>query len=144
MIRKAIREDAKVILKIVEEELGYDATIELVEKQIDKFADNANHQILVYQSEEGHQVAGFIEFELYESVYVEGAFNVLNVAVASTFQGQGIGRALMQALEDYACSKNGKILRLNSGSHRHQAHHFYESLGYDGSKVQKRFIKYLT
>jgi len=56
-------------------------------------------------------------------------------------QGNGIGRALLAAVEGLARDGGGAFVRLNSRVERVQAHGFYEHLGYDCDKVQKRFIK---
>ena len=58
-------------------------------------------------------------------------------------QGQGIGKKLMSAIEDYALENNISYIRLNSNVRRIDAHKFYESIGYVCDKTQKRLIKKL-
>lgn len=59
-------------------------------------------------------------------------------------QGQGIGKQLMTFLEAWARDHAYPFIRLNSALHREDAHAFYQKLGYDGQKLQKRFIKELS
>ena len=78
---------------------------------------------------------------MYESLYSDIGLNILGLAVNSNFQGMGIGKKLMVFVEEYALNNNINFIRLNSGSHRLEAHKFYENIGYICNKTQKRFIK---
>ena len=78
---------------------------------------------------------------MYESFYSDLGFNILGLAVNPDFQGRGIGRKLMNKLEDYTVENNISFIRLNSAMKREEAHKFYEHIGYTCDKVQKRFIK---
>lgn len=55
----------------------------------------------------------------------------------------GIGKSLMAKVEEWAKSKNIKLIRLNSGGTRTQAHNFYRNIGFSDEKTQLRFIKSL-
>ena len=44
----------------------------------------------------------------------------------------------------HAKSKHSAFIRLNSASHRKEAHLFYERIGYEGNKTQKRFLKIMN
>jgi GNAT superfamily N-acetyltransferase len=55
---------------------------------------------------------------------------VENVVSHPEVRGQGYGRAVMLAIEDFARSRNCYKIQLQSGSPRLKAHAFYESLGY--------------
>ena len=78
---------------------------------------------------------------MYESFYSNLGLNILGLAVNPDFQSEGIGRKLMNKLEDYAVDNNISFIRLNSAMKREDAHNFYEHIGYTCDKVQKRFIK---
>lgn len=49
----------------------------------------------------------------------------------------------MAKVEEWAKSKNIKLIRLNSGDTRTQAHNFYRTIGFSDEKTQLRFIKSL-
>ena len=55
----------------------------------------------------------------------------------------GIGKSLMAKVEEWAKSKNIKLIRLNSGGTRTQAHNFYRNIDFSDEKTQLRFIKSL-
>lgn len=142
MIRKIEVKDAETIQKICKKSLGYDVKVDLVEKQIKKLLfDDSHHIIFVYEDEVTNEVLGFVHGEIYESIYSEIGINILGLAVNESHQGNGIGKILMDSIEDYAKLKNISYIRLNSAEHRVLAHKFYEKIGYNGDKIQKRFIK---
>ncbi|MDT3427407.1 phosphoglycolate phosphatase [Paenibacillus forsythiae] len=58
-----------------------------------------------------------------------------NVVVASGFRRQGVGRALMQAIEREARERNCTYIIFVSGGQRAEAHKFYEQLGYREENV---------
>ncbi|WP_373134186.1 GNAT family N-acetyltransferase [Enterococcus durans] len=142
MIRKVSIKDAKYLRDITAEELGYDVTLELMERQIKKLGvDEEKHFIIVYEKEEIGIPIGYVHAELYESIYSEPMFNVLGLAVTKRCQTSGVGRALMEALEEEAKRRKLVGIRLNSSEKRMNAHQFYENIGYISDKKQKRFLK---
>ena len=69
--------------------------------------------------------------------------NVLGLAVRKDAHRRGIGRALVQAAEQWAGEQGIAALRVNSGMARTNAHAFYRAMGFSSEKDQKRFIKTL-
>jgi GNAT superfamily N-acetyltransferase len=59
-----------------------------------------------------------------------------NLVVLESHQGKGIGKALLQKLEQIAVAENCLYLQFCSASHRKNAHTFYETMGYE-----KDFVK---
>jgi GNAT superfamily N-acetyltransferase len=62
-----------------------------------------------------------------------------NVVTDEKYHRQGLGRIVMQMAIDYAKKCNCYKVALLSGSHRTNAHKFYESLGFDGD-VKRGFV----
>ena len=142
MIRVINVLDAKDIQQLCRNELGYNVGINVVETQIEKLSiDNKHHIVAVYEDNRTKKVVGFVHAEMYESLYSDVGLNILGLAVSSNFQGKGIGKKLMVFVEEYALNNNINFIRLNSASHRSEAHKFYENIGYKCDKLQKRFIK---
>jgi GNAT superfamily N-acetyltransferase len=67
---------------------------------------------------------------------------VENVIVGGRFRRQGIGKALMEAIEAVAREKGCYLIQLVSSGHRKEAHQFYESMGY-GTDPVRGFRKFL-
>ena len=140
-IRKISIADAAAICEINSEGLGYKCELSLVQGKI----KNLNSQReAVFVAEADGQVVGNIHVERYDVLYFETMANVLGLSVKIEFQKIGIGRALLEAAENWALENGIKMMRLNSGINRTEAHKFYEHLGYVSEKDQKRFIKKLT
>lgn len=141
MIRKAEMKDYLDIarLSVV---LGYPISEAAVKKNLARILKDADHEFLVFEL--GERVAAFIEAEIYAPVYAEQVMlNVLGLVVDEKNQGQGIGAQLLNALEEKAKAREIKVIRLNSGVQRHEAHEFYEHQGYTSNHSQKRFLKFL-
>ncbi len=138
-IRECRIEDAERIQLINKTALGYDYNIDATKSRLKKLLKSDRDRI--YVAEIDSLVVGYIHGEAYEVIYAPSYINVMGLAVLEEYRRNGVGKALLQTLEGYAkfCGFGG--VRLNSGEQRTQAHKFYESLGYDGNKMQIRFIK---
>ena len=142
MIRTVQIKDAGQIRDLCHQALGYDSTLEKVTAQIDKFnQQDSGHFCFVYEEDQTGNILGYVEAEVYESIYSDLGLNVLGLAVFPSAQGRGIGRQLMERVEALARTHNYSFIRLSSASHRKDAHVFYEHIGYEGNKTQKRFLK---
>ena len=137
MIRKVKLSDAAAIQRLNAESLGYDFDREATEAQLKKLLENDQHLILV--AEEDGQVIGYAHAASYDCLYFPSLLNLLALAVTQDFQGQGHGRALMQALREEAKAAGYTGIRINSGISRSSAHEFYRSLGCSEKADQKRF-----
>jgi len=137
MIRKVKLEDAAAIQRLNAECLGYDFDREATEAQLKRLLENDQHLILV--AEEAGQVIGYAHAASYDCLYFPSLLNLLALAVTQDFQGQGHGRALMQALREEAKAAGYTGIRINSGISRSSAHEFYRSLGCSEKADQKRF-----
>ena len=137
MIRKIKLRDAAAIQRLNAECLGYDFGREATEAQLKRLLESDQHLILV--AEEGGQVTGYTHAASYDCLYFPSLLNLLALAVAQDFQGQGHGRALMQALREEAKAAGYTGIRINSGIARSSAHEFYRSLGCSEKADQKRF-----
>lgn len=141
MIRKAEMKDYLDIARL-SGVLGYPISEVAVKKNRARILKDADHEFLVFEL--GERVTAFIEAEIYAPVYAEQVMlNVLGLVVDEKNQGQGIGAQLLNALEEKAKAREIKVIRLNSGVQRHEAHQFYEHQGYTSNHSQKRFLKFL-
>ncbi|WFR76242.1 GNAT family N-acetyltransferase [Lactococcus lactis] len=141
MIRKAEMKDYLDIARL-SGVLGYPISEATVKKNLARILKDGDHEFLVFEL--GERVTAFIEAEIYAPVYAEQVMlNVLGLVVDEKNQGQGIGAQLLNALEEKAKAREIKVIRLNSGVQRHEAHQFYEHQGYTSNHSQKRFLKFL-
>ena len=130
MLRDLQENDVKAICEINQEALGYSFSPEETASQLARLSHDSHHFLL-----------GYVHAEVYESLYSKAGFNILALAVLPQAQGQGIGKSLLQGLDQEAKRRGYGFIRLNSADHRLGAHAFYEKVGYTCDKMQKRFIR---
>lgn len=143
MLRALKPTDTGSIYEINKEALGYDFSPEETASQLAKLSQDPHHFLLGYEDSTNHDLLGYVHAEVYESLYSNAGFNILALAVLPQSQGKGIGKALLEGLEQETEKRGYKFIRLNSAEHRIGAHAFYEQVGYTCDKLQKRFIKFI-
>lgn len=139
-IRIARTEDVMQIHEINRTSLGYDIPIELAKERIDYILKKDSYRIYVACINE--KVVGYIHGGDYDCTYSEPLKNILALAVDEQYQGCGIGKQLLLAIEQWAKEEGSIGVRLVSGFNRVDAHQFYLHCGYNLRKEQKNFIKY--
>ena len=143
MLRALKATDVASIHEINKDALGYDFSPEETASQLTKLSQDSHHFLLGFEEPSSHDLLGYVHAEVYESLYSKPGFNILALAVLPQTQGKGIGKTLLEGLEQEAKKRGYKFIRLNSADHRIGAHAFYEKVGYTCDKMQKRFIKLL-
>lgn len=139
-IRQVTIEDAVAVCEICSEDLGYPCTVSLIKEKIERLDDSRE---AVYVAVMNGTVAGYVHVEKNDTLYLETMANLLGLAVRTEYRHNGIGKALVLAAEAWAAQNGIKLMRLNSGASRTDAHNFYRHLGYDSEKEQIRFMKKL-
>ena len=141
MLRDLKVTDVASICEINKEALGYPFSPDETASQLARLSQDSHHFLLGYEDDASHELLGYVHAEVYESLYSKAGFNILALAVLPQAQGQGIGKSLLQGLEQEAKRRGYEFIRLNSADHRLGAHAFYEKVGYTCDKMQKRFIR---
>jgi len=141
MLRNLRETDVKAICEINQEALGYSFSPEDTASQLARLSQDEHHFLLGYEDVASHVLLGYVHAEVYESLYSKAGFNILGLAVSPQAQGRGIGKSLLQGVEEEAKRHGYEFIRLNSADHRLGAHALYEKVGYTCDKMQKRFIR---
>ena len=63
-------------------------------------------------------------------VMLDGYAELKRMYVPAERRGQGLGRALLQFLEDHARARGCRVMRLETGIHQPEALRLYEAAGY--------------
>lgn len=138
MIRSAELSDAAAIQEINAIALGYDFGLIETRQKLSELLDRSDHFILVAENAAG-QIVGYAHAASYDCLYFPSLLNLLALAVAPDFQGQGYGKALMQAIREEGVAAGYTGIRINSGISRMKAHEFYRKLGCEEKADQRRF-----
>ena len=129
MLRDLKTTDVAAICEINKEALGYSFSLEETASQLAKLSQDSHHYLLGFEDSTSHDLLGYVHAEVYESLYSKPGFNILALAVLPQMQGKGIGKALLEGLEQEAKKRGYNFIRLNSADHRLGAHVFYEKVG---------------
>lgn len=140
-IRKAESDDVAELSELFVDFNGKESNLNAMKKQLEVISANPDYYVAV--ACDGNKVIGTaMGIACYDLVGDCNSFLLIeNVVVLPKFQGQGVGKLLMQALERFGESKDCKYVILVSESKRESSHKFYESIGY--SADQRGFKKQL-
>ena len=141
MIRNVKPEDAEALARICGTALNHETDTASMERRIQELSGNDSYFIAVYEDDNDHRVLGFIQAERYNLLYAGNGWNVIALAVDPEARRRGIGKKLLNALEEKAADEQYTFIRLNCNTIRKEAHDFYQGMGYVCDKTQKRFIK---
>jgi GNAT superfamily N-acetyltransferase len=132
--------DSARICQINEDSLGYRYDLEKTKQRLEQIIGRPTDKIYVACID--GNIVGYIHGCDYECTYADSLKNIMAIAVDKGYQGKGIGRALLNAIEGWAKECGCSGVRLVSGFNREGAHQFYLHCGYTVRKQQKNFIKY--
>lgn len=142
IVRQAVISDAKDIYHINKTSLGYDYDLEKQKAKIQAVLNDSTQVIFV--AETNNKVVGYIHLVNYDVIYADNFKNCLGLAVDNEYKRNGIGSALLKQAEIWA-KENGAVgICLCSGVEREKAHQFYQSQGYEVTKLQKNIKKIFT
>ncbi len=96
----------------------------------------AHESAVILVAEEAGQAIGMCTGQLTIST-AEGGLSLLveDVVVAESWQGRGVGRALLTALEQWGASKKVGRLQLLADRNNAAALEFYRKIGWQGTKL---------
>ncbi len=129
MIRPANKGDLPDLLELWHL-LGNRATPENIRQVWEQMAGDPAYETLVYEAD-GCPVGFVTGVRVLAVGLPRGYLKINGLAVLPAYQGRGIGRALMEAMEQWGKEQGLSHVLLNSGVKREAAHGFYRHLGYD-------------
>ena len=138
-IREAVITDAEDIYYINKTSLGYDYDFEKQKAKIEVVLNDKTQVIFVAECD--NKVVGYIHLVNYDVIYADNFKNCLGLAVDNDYKRIGIGSALLKQAENWAKENGATGIRLCSGIEREKAHQFYQSQGYEVTKLQKNIKK---
>lgn len=138
LIRKAFLSDSKEIARL-SSQLGYPVDVSQLEERLQYISNNNDH--IVYVMESNHVLFGWIHanvrFLIESSPFVE----IAGLVVDSAYRGNGIGKQLVQACEQWAAESGFTKIRVRTNQTRSDAVQFYNRIGFTNNKSQHVFDK---
>jgi predicted N-acetyltransferase YhbS len=140
-IRKAAPGDGPSIQAISVQALGTDSRYpeQMAEQRLREALTVETNAVYVAEIE--GQIVGYIYGIDYIHLYTDPMKYVMALAVDPFYHGRGIGKSLLQTLEDWAKEEGSAGMFLISGMDRTGAHAFYQHCGYTLRKEEKNYIK---
>jgi ribosomal protein S18 acetylase RimI-like enzyme len=132
-IRQATKDDIPEILGLYRQP-EMDGEITLSEKEarslFDKLANYPSYHF--YVAENTDKLVGVFGLLIMDNIGHQGTPSgiVEGVCVAEGYQGQGIGKQMMLAAQEYCRNAGCYKMTLSSNMRRKDAHRFYENLGF--------------
>ena len=127
-IRNAQLDDAAAIALLNRTGLGYSYPAPETQKRLQAILEDPNQHIAV--ALEGARLVGYAHAEVYDITFAPRIVNIQSIAVHSDSRRQGIGKALMEHIEQWAKQVQAAGVRSIAGGHRKGTYAFYESCGF--------------
>jgi GNAT superfamily N-acetyltransferase len=135
--------DATALSNLFEELVGEKTNLSKMKENLSFIISNKDYYILCAKDENNKLLGSVMGIVCADICGDCQPFMVLeNMIVSENARGKGIGRKLVEQLEEYAKQRNCTYIMLVSLIKRKGAHKFYESLGF-GLDVVQGFKKYL-
>lgn len=113
------------------ENISSDAVI--FESIFHEYLYDSNSLMFVAENSAGHLLA-FISCRGHRLLHHQGmVFEIQELIVTKAEQGKGIGRALINKIQEDVQRRGAKSLEVTSNKRRKEAHAFYQSVGFKNS-----------
>lgn len=138
-IRDAEPRDAEAIVALLGQ-LGYPAEAASLEARLERLRIVGDRVVV---AERDGEVVGLAQLHVSPTLeYDRPAAKLAALVVDASHRGEGIGRALVDAMEAEARDRRCELLFLTTAARREDAHEFYRRVGLE--ETGKRFAKALT
>lgn len=131
-IREAIAKDAEALTRL-SEQLGYPTTPAAIRQHLEQMPAEQNVVYVAECSNAG--VVGWIHVHLVQLVQADLHAEIGGLVVDDNYRGGGVGRRLVQQIEEWSSKRGCKSVYVRSNAIRKQAHVFYQKIGYSHIKT---------
>ena len=141
-IRIARQQDSAEITRLAGQ-LGYPVTENVMRERLCKLVASSNDVVLVAETKDG-VLAGWVHGFLSQLLESDFRVEIGGMIVDERCHRQGIGRALVKHIEEWAGGHGVGEVSVRCRTTREEAHQFYQSLGFQAAKTQIAFRKKLS
>jgi GNAT superfamily N-acetyltransferase len=142
VIRQMLPQDAAAVAGLASQ-LGYPASESDIQRRYGLIRDRPDARLFVAQHGE-RGVVGWIHAQATYLLEADPRAAIWGLVVSEEARGTGVGRALVEAAEQWAVHLGFDVIAVNSNIVRQRARGFYEHLGYTVTKTQSAFRKMLA
>jgi len=120
--------------------LGYGTSASLVAERLATYATSPADAVFVASVPGNESLLGVVGVHLLPLLHTPGLLGrITSLSVVTEARGNGVGKALVAAAEEWAWSEGAWGMEVTSGDHRPVAHAFYQAIGY--ALDNRRFMK---
>jgi GNAT superfamily N-acetyltransferase len=139
LIRDARPGDADAVARLLDQ-LGYPAEPPAIVSRLERLTIVGDRVVV---AEIGEEVVGFAHLQVTPAIEDDRpAAKIGALVVDDSHRGEGIGRALVEAVEAEARARGCGLVFLTTSARREDAHEFYRRVGLE--ETGKRFTKSLA
>jgi GNAT superfamily N-acetyltransferase len=121
--------------------LGYPVDRETMPRRLQQLDGREEHAVFV--AETNGKIVGWIHGAEHELLVVGRMAEICGLVVAEGQRASGVGRRLVEAVEQWARGRGLDEVSVRSNVTRPESHPFYERLGYTRIKTQHTYRKRL-
>src|SRR5438067_2246827 len=140
VIRRATTADAARVAAL-SGILGYPADDETMRRRLQQLEGREDQ--VVFVAEMSGEIVGWIQGAEHESIVAGGMGEICGLVVAEGRRSSGVGRSLVEAVEQWAARRGLEQISVRSNVVRTESHPFYERVGYTRLKTQHTYRKAL-
>jgi GNAT superfamily N-acetyltransferase len=137
-IRRAEVEDA-AMLAAISTEFGYEPRVADLAARLQQLMPLSDHAIFV--AENAGTILGWGHARITRQLETPSYAELAALVVTQSRRSQGVGAAIVAAVEQWAREQEQATVRVRSNVIRERAHRFYRREGYEELKQQKTFVK---
>jgi GNAT superfamily N-acetyltransferase len=141
VIRKAKSTDAAGVAEL-SGILGYPVDRAAMQRRLERSGERDEH--VVFVAETGGKVVGWIHGAEHEFLVAGRVGEICGLVVAEGQRASGVGRRLVEAVEQWARGRGLEQVAVRSNVARTESHPFYEKVGYTRLKTQHAYRKRLA
>jgi GNAT superfamily N-acetyltransferase len=140
VIRRATSADAAGVAEL-SGILGYPVDRETMQRRLERIGGCEEHVVFVAESR--GQIVGWIHGAEHEFLVAGRIGEICGLVVAEGRRTSGVGRRLVEAIEQWARERGLDQVSVRSNIVRAESHPFYEKVGYTRLKTQHTYRKLL-
>jgi N-acetylglutamate synthase-like GNAT family acetyltransferase len=140
VVRKAKSSDATRVAEL-SGVLGYPVEHETMQRRLEKLDGHEEH--VVFVAEVDGEIVGWIHGAERELLVADRIGEICGLVVAEGQRASGVGRRLVEAVEQWARGRGLEQVSVRSNVARPESHPFYEKVGYTRLKTQHAYRKKL-